>query len=204
MVRKGNGKVAQGTIGGTPINGIPPVSVGSTTSPTQTTTRSGDRWGDPGLNDPSDAGTQPAAPDRRSNLALRRISSSLSRKHGSELVSTRYPGGLAVFRKGGARIAFGPSGGGLPQAGRGFREVTGPQPSGFPLKSLLSARLWPRSQVNSCTKLGAPGLDLETWESAYLSRDSQFEQVNRLDRPQRVHARAPTDGCRFARGSFPF
>ena len=62
MVRKGNGKVAQGTIGGSPINGIPPVSVGSATSPTQTTTRSGGRWGDPGLNDPSDAGTQPATP----------------------------------------------------------------------------------------------------------------------------------------------
>ena len=62
VVRKGNGKVAQGTIGGTPINGIPPVSVGSTTSPTQTTTRAGGRWGDPGSNDPSSAGTQPAAP----------------------------------------------------------------------------------------------------------------------------------------------
>ena len=62
MVRKGNGKVAQGTIGGTPINGIPPVSVGSTTSPTQTTTRAGGRWGDPGLNDPSIAGTEPGTP----------------------------------------------------------------------------------------------------------------------------------------------
>jgi hypothetical protein len=62
VVRKGNGKVVQTTIGGTPINGIPPVSVGSTTSPTQTTTRAGGRWGDPGSNDPSIAGTQPAAP----------------------------------------------------------------------------------------------------------------------------------------------
>jgi hypothetical protein len=62
VVRKGNGKVVQTTIGGTPINGIPPVSVGSTTSPTQTTTRAGGRWGDPGSNDPSSAGTQPAAP----------------------------------------------------------------------------------------------------------------------------------------------
>ena len=62
VVRKGNGKVVQTTIGGTPINGIPPVSVGSTTSPTQTTTRVGGRWGDPGSNDPSSTGTQPAAP----------------------------------------------------------------------------------------------------------------------------------------------
>jgi hypothetical protein len=62
VVRKGNGKVVQTTIGGTPINGIPPVSVGSTTSPTQTTTRGGGRWGDPGANDPSSAGTQPASP----------------------------------------------------------------------------------------------------------------------------------------------
>jgi hypothetical protein len=58
----GNGKVAQTTIGGTPINGIPPVSVGSTTSPTQTTTRASGRWGDPGANDPSSAGSQPAIP----------------------------------------------------------------------------------------------------------------------------------------------
>jgi len=61
-VRKGNGKVVQSTVGGTPINGIPPVSVGSTTSPTQTTTRAGGRWGDPGFNDPSIAGTEPGAP----------------------------------------------------------------------------------------------------------------------------------------------
>jgi hypothetical protein len=60
VVRKGNGKIAQTTIGGTPINGIPPLSVGSTTSPTQTTTRAGGRWGDPGANDPSS--TQPAVP----------------------------------------------------------------------------------------------------------------------------------------------
>jgi hypothetical protein len=62
VVRKGNGKVVQTTIGGTPINGIPPVSGGSTTSPTQTTTRAGGRWGDPGFNDPSSAGSQPSAP----------------------------------------------------------------------------------------------------------------------------------------------
>src|SRR5271165_3182736 len=30
MVRKGNGKVMQPTIGGTPVNGTPPVSIGST------------------------------------------------------------------------------------------------------------------------------------------------------------------------------
>ncbi len=31
MVRKGNGKMVQPTIGGTPVNGTPPVSIGSTT-----------------------------------------------------------------------------------------------------------------------------------------------------------------------------
>src|SRR6266568_5700565 len=63
MVRKGNGKAVQPTIGGTPINGIPPVSVGSTTSPTQTTTRAGGRWGNSGIpSDPSNAGTQPSTP----------------------------------------------------------------------------------------------------------------------------------------------
>lgn len=63
MVRKGNGRMVQPTIGGTPINGTPPVSVGSTTSPTETTTRVGGRWGNSGIpNDPSNAGTQPATP----------------------------------------------------------------------------------------------------------------------------------------------
>ncbi len=33
MVRKGNGKIVQPTIGGTSVNGIPPVNVGSTTTP---------------------------------------------------------------------------------------------------------------------------------------------------------------------------
>jgi len=55
MVRKGNGKVVQPTIGGTPINEIPPVNVGS--SPTST--RAGGRLGNPGIgNDPSSAGPQ--------------------------------------------------------------------------------------------------------------------------------------------------
>ena len=63
MVRKGNGRVVQPTIGGTPGNGIPPVSAGSTTSPSQTTTQAGVRWGTSGIpNDPSSAGTQPATP----------------------------------------------------------------------------------------------------------------------------------------------
>ena len=44
MVRKGNGKMVQPTIGGTPVNGVPPVNVGSTTTPDQTTTRAGGRW----------------------------------------------------------------------------------------------------------------------------------------------------------------
>ena len=61
-IRKGNGKLIQPTIGGTPINGTPPVSGGTTTSPTQSTTRAGVRWG-PGIpNDPSSAGTQPSTP----------------------------------------------------------------------------------------------------------------------------------------------
>lgn len=55
MVRKGNGKVVQPTIGGTPINEIPPVNVGSA----PTSTRAGGRLGNPGMgNDPSSAGPQ--------------------------------------------------------------------------------------------------------------------------------------------------
>ncbi len=53
-VRKGNGKVAQGTIGGTPANGTPPVSIGSTTTPDSSTTRAAGRWGNSGVpGDPS-------------------------------------------------------------------------------------------------------------------------------------------------------
>jgi hypothetical protein len=44
MVRRSNGKIVQPTIGGTSANGIPPVNVGSTTDPNQTTTRAGGRW----------------------------------------------------------------------------------------------------------------------------------------------------------------
>ena len=62
-VRKGNGKLIQPTIGGTPINGIPPVTGGTTTSPTQTTSRAGVRWGTGNPNDPSNAGTQPSTPE---------------------------------------------------------------------------------------------------------------------------------------------
>jgi len=62
-VRKGNGKFIQPTIGGTPINGTPPVSGGTTSSPTQTTTRAGGRWGTGNPNDPSNAGTQPSTPE---------------------------------------------------------------------------------------------------------------------------------------------
>ena len=63
VVRKGNGKIAQGTIGGTPANGPPPVSVGSTTTPDGSTTRAAGRWGGSGVpNDPSNAGTQPSTP----------------------------------------------------------------------------------------------------------------------------------------------
>ena len=62
-VRKGNGKFIQPTIGGTPINGTPPVSGGTSSSPTQTTTRAGVRWGTGNPNDPSNAGTQPSTPE---------------------------------------------------------------------------------------------------------------------------------------------
>ena len=62
-VRKGNGKFIRPTIGGTPINGTPPVSGGTTSSPTQTTTRAGVRWGAGNPNDPSNAGTQPSTPE---------------------------------------------------------------------------------------------------------------------------------------------
>ncbi len=61
MVRKGNNKIVQPTIGGTPVNGIPPVSVGSTTDSNQTTTHASGRWGNSGIpNDPSNAGNQAA------------------------------------------------------------------------------------------------------------------------------------------------
>ncbi len=63
MVRKGNGKVIQPTIGGTPINGIPPVGGGTTNSPGETTTRAGGRWGNPQVpNDPSAAESGPGNP----------------------------------------------------------------------------------------------------------------------------------------------
>jgi hypothetical protein len=63
MVRKGNGKFVQPTIGGTPVNGTPPVSGGTTSSPTETSTRGGVRWGKGNPNDPSNAGTQPSTPE---------------------------------------------------------------------------------------------------------------------------------------------
>jgi hypothetical protein len=53
MVRKGNGKMLQTTIGGTPVNGAPPGNVDSATTPNQTTTRTGARW---------PTGDQPANP----------------------------------------------------------------------------------------------------------------------------------------------
>jgi hypothetical protein len=61
-VRKGNGKLIQPTIGGTPINGTPPVSGGTTSTPTQMTTRGAVRLGPGSPNDPSSAGNQPSTP----------------------------------------------------------------------------------------------------------------------------------------------
>jgi hypothetical protein len=59
MVRRGNGKMVQPTIGGTPINGIPPVSAGST----PTSASASGRLGNPGIpNDASSAGNQPDTP----------------------------------------------------------------------------------------------------------------------------------------------
>jgi hypothetical protein len=62
-VRKGNGKWIQRTIGGTPINGTPPVSGDSTSTPTQSTTRADVGWGRRIPNDPSNPGTQPSTPE---------------------------------------------------------------------------------------------------------------------------------------------
>jgi hypothetical protein len=63
VVRIGNGKVAEETIGGTPVNGIPPASAGSTSGPGGSTTHAAGRWGSTGVpNDPSNAGTQPSTP----------------------------------------------------------------------------------------------------------------------------------------------
>jgi hypothetical protein len=62
-VRKGNGKLVQSTIGGTPVNGTPPVSGDSTNTPTQSTTRAGVRWGGGNPNDPSNAENRPSTPE---------------------------------------------------------------------------------------------------------------------------------------------
>ena len=63
MVRKGNGKMVQPTIGGTPVNGTPPVSIGSNSTPDESTTHAAGRWGHSGIpNDPSNAAGQPATP----------------------------------------------------------------------------------------------------------------------------------------------
>ena len=71
VVRKGNGKVAQPTISGTPVNGTPPVSIGSTSTPDESTTHAAARWGRSGIpNDPSNAaGSQSAAPQPQIEVA---------------------------------------------------------------------------------------------------------------------------------------
>src|ERR1700729_10341 len=61
-VRKGNGKFIQPTIGGTPVNGTPPVNGGTSSSPTQSATRGSVRWGSGLPADPSNAGTGPSNP----------------------------------------------------------------------------------------------------------------------------------------------
>ena len=110
MVRKGNGKVVQPTIGGTPVNGTPPFSVGSTSTPDESTTHAAGRWGHSGVeNDPSNAGTQPATsstPDRGWPHAG--YVCGLSRRHQrrSVLVAARCSGGLALYREERTRFAF--------------------------------------------------------------------------------------------------
>jgi hypothetical protein len=61
-IRKGNGKLMQPTIGGTPVNGTPPVNGGTTNSPTESSARGSVRWGAGIPNDPSSAGTGPSTP----------------------------------------------------------------------------------------------------------------------------------------------
>jgi hypothetical protein len=62
VVRKGNGKLVQPTIGGTPVNGTPPVGGGTTTSASEASARGGIRWGQ-NPNDPASAGTRPSTPE---------------------------------------------------------------------------------------------------------------------------------------------
>ena len=124
-VRKGNGKLIQPTIGGTPINGTPPVSGGTTSTPTQITTRAAVRWAREALTIPRAPELSLPLPAANRGWLSAGYVRRLSRKHGSELVSTRCPGGVAVFRQRCARIAFGSSGRCLPQADRGVGEGTG-------------------------------------------------------------------------------
>jgi hypothetical protein len=70
MVRKGNGRVAQSTIGGTPVNGTPPATIGSSTTADQSTTHASGRWGNSGIpGDPSNAGTSPSTPYPQTEIA---------------------------------------------------------------------------------------------------------------------------------------
>jgi hypothetical protein len=62
VIRKGNGRLVQSGIGGTPINSAPPVSGSSTSTPNENTTRGGVRWGQGLPGDPSNAGAGPSSP----------------------------------------------------------------------------------------------------------------------------------------------
>lgn len=62
VVRKGNDRLVQSGIGGTPINSAPPISGSSTSTPNETTTRGGVRWGTGLPGDPSNAGAGPSSP----------------------------------------------------------------------------------------------------------------------------------------------
>ena len=103
MVRKGNGKIVQPTIGGTPVNGIPPVSVGSTTDPESNYDPREWSLGKLGHSQRSVECRKPAvgasAADRsRTNAGY---VCCLSRRHQrrSELVAARCAGGLALHGK---------------------------------------------------------------------------------------------------------
>ena len=77
-------------------------------------------------NDPSSAGTQPSTPAPQIEAGSPQDMFVVYRgSTEAELVSTRCPGRVAVFRQRCARIAFGSSGRGLPQADRGVGEATG-------------------------------------------------------------------------------
>jgi len=83
-IRKGNGKVAQSTIGGTRVNGTPPVSIGSTTTPDSSTTHAAGRWGNSGVpGDPSNT-ESPSSPHPQAEVGSTQDSFVVYRGAGSD------------------------------------------------------------------------------------------------------------------------